>query len=66
MEPGLLLCRRAEVEHNSGRIKDATHALRRVESIVLNASAKPNSELGRALALLSSKLLESSTGGEGW
>jgi tetratricopeptide (TPR) repeat protein len=54
---GLLLCRRAEAEHHSGRTQDAAHALRRVEAIVLNASAAPNSELGKALALLSQKLL---------
>ena len=58
---GLLLCQRAEVEHDSGRTKDATHALRRVESIVLNASAAPNSELGKALALLSRKLVASAS-----
>ena len=57
---GLLLCRRAEAEHHSGRLKDARHALGRVESIVLNASAAPNSELGKALAALSRKLVGTS------
>lgn len=53
---GLLLCRKAEAEHRSGRGADAAHALRRVEAIASSANASPRSELGKALASLSEKL----------
>ncbi len=53
---GLLLCRRAEADHRSGRPVDAMHALRRVEAIASDGKATPQSELGQALALLGKML----------
>jgi ATP/maltotriose-dependent transcriptional regulator MalT len=62
---GLLLCGKAEAEFRSGRPDDAAHALRRVEAIVADAKATPDSELGKALALLSDLLIGASAERQG-
>ena len=49
---GLLLCRRAEVEHAAGHADRVAEYLLRAEAIAGSSDVAPNSEFGRALASL--------------